>query len=348
VLEAKIPVLEKRMALNQLYVGVEGAFGLAAAVVIIAGARRLRALPVALGLGAFAFWLSTAGAAGVCFGAGSARAWIFALLGLIGAASLFGLAPSESSLTAALRARLGLPASPIAAPSARPQRRLDLVALLGASLVGLWLPASLDLLGKMRVSDSLRLLVFVGTCFVAFVGFLGFRPERAKTPPSLRAVLLAGALGFGTVTAADLAAQAGMLTVVETQQCFAPARAAKLEEVQKTAQKETTGARRQSQTQALAMLIALLAAPISEEMLYRGAFQRVARRALGGRWATLGSGLLFAVAHSFAFPTAWYNHVALGLAFAAIFEMAGGTAVALLASAAAHLLWNGWLSWLPV
>jgi len=160
--------------------------------------------------------------------------------------------------------------------------------------------------------------------------------------------MLAATLGFGVLAAADVAVRASFATVVEVQTCAAPDKVTALNKVQEQGSKETTAARKDTQTDVLAFFIAVLAAPLSEEMLYRGTLQRVARKAFGGRWAILLSGVVFGLAHMGAFHAAFYQHIGLGLAFAAVFELAGGGAVAVVASATTHLMWNLWLAEMPV
>ena len=60
------------------------------------------------------------------------------------------------------------------------------------------------------------------------------------------------------------------------------------------------------------------------------------------------SAAVFGFAHAQAFPAAFYQHFGLGLAFAAAFELAGGGAVGILASAVVHAAWNLWLAAMPV
>ena len=65
-------------------------------------------------------------------------------------------------------------------------------------------------------------------------------------------------------------------------------------------------------------------------------------------WANTWPESYFTFAHALAFPTAFYQHFGLGLAFAAVFELAGAGAVGVVASAATHAMWNGWLATMPV
>ena len=334
--------IERAVAMRWAYGAVEGAVGLAAALVVVVGLRRARALPAAVGIGAGLWWLFLAGQPDRCFGLHAYREWLLALLGLGGAAASIALAPSETKLVERLRARLGL------ARPAREPRDPDLLALLGAIWAGLLLPFLLRWLGAIGLPDLTRAAFFILFCLGVFLGMLAYRKEPSRVAPKLSALALAAALGFGVTTACDVAARATLATVVEAQTCVSPASANKLKGVQEKSAKETTAARKETQTQALAFWIAVLAAPLAEEMLYRGTLQRLARRRLGGRGSMLLSAGVFGVAHALAFPSAFYQHFGLGMAFAAVFELAGGGAVGVVASAATHAMWNGWLATMPV
>ena len=336
--------IERAVSMRWTYAAVEGFLGLAAIVIIVAGLRRFRAIPIAVGMGAGVFWLFHAGQPDKCFR--SFREIVLALLGFTGAITAFVLAPSETKIGRDLRARLGIGVPDLSLRMTRGDR--DLFALLAATWAGISLPFLLNGLGKAGVPDLARATFFVGFCLAAFLGFLAWRKESSKVAPKLQMLALAAALGFGVTTACDVAARAALATVVEAQTCINPESAKKLRGVQEASAKETTAARKETQTQALAFWIAVLAAPLAEEMLYRGTLQRIARRRIGARWAMLLSGSVFGVAHALAFPDAFYQHFGLGLAFAAVFELAGGGAVAVVASAATHAMWNGWLAAMPV
>ncbi|MGZ5966293.1 MAG: CPBP family intramembrane glutamic endopeptidase [Polyangiales bacterium] len=336
--------IERAVSMRWTYTAVEGFLGIAALLIIIAGFRRLRAVPIAIGMGAGIFWLFHAGQPDKCFR--SFREIILALLGFFGAIAAFALVPSETKIGKDLRERIGIGVPDLSKRMTRGDR--DLLALLAAAWAGLSLPFLLNGLGKAGIPDLARATFFVGFCLAAFLGFLAWRKEESKIAPKLPMLALAAALGFGVTTACDVAARAALATVVEAQTCINPESAKKLKGVQEASAKETTAARKETQTQALAFWIAVLAAPLAEEMLYRGTLQRVARRRLGSRWAMLLSAGVFGVAHALAFPDAFYQHFGLGLAFAAVFELAGGGAVAVIASAATHAMWNGWLAAMPV
>lgn len=336
--------LDRAIAMRWTYGGVEAAIGLAAAVVVLLGFRRLRALPIAVGFGAGLWWLFHAGAPDRCFGPKAFREMLLAVLGIGGAIVTLSLAPSETKIVGNLRERLGLASRKV---TIGPQDQ-DLIATLAAVWAGLLLPFLLRWLGTIGLKDLARAAFFVFFCLVAFLAFLAWRREESRVAPKLSVLALAAALGFGVTTACDVAARATLATVIEAQSCVSPASANKLKKVQESSAKETTAARKETQTQALAFWIAVLAAPLAEEMLYRGTLQRIARRRLGSRSSMLLSAGVFGIAHALAFPAAFYQHFGLGLAFAAVFELAGGGAVGVVASAATHAMWNGWLATMPV
>lgn len=337
---AKHAKYDRAIAMKWTYAGIEGAVGLAALIVVLAGLRRFRAIPIALGFGAALWWLFHAGQPDRCFRA--PRELTLALLGLTGAIATLVLAPSETRIIHALRHRLGLVRPDTAA------MKQDLLATVAAGWAGVALPFFLRGLGTAGVGDRVRALFFVGFCFFAFLGFLAWRREESRVAPMLPKLALIAALGFGVTAACDVAARATLATYIEAKTCVSPESAAALKKVQESSAKETTAARKETQTQTLAFLIAVLAAPIAEELLYRGTLQRVARRRLGARAAMILSACIFGFAHALAFPTAFYQHFGLGLAFAAVFELAGGGAVGVVASAATHAMWNGWLATMPV
>jgi len=338
--------IDRAVTMRKVYVAVEGAIGLAGLLVVLVGARRYRSILVALGAGAAAWWLFHAGSGGRCFGGGAWRDLALALFGVVGAISALVLAPTETTVARDLRTRLGLP--PREDGGDAHSRRKDIAALIAAAWAGLSLPFMLDLLRRVHIDDRFRAAVFVLFCLAAFLGLLVWRKDLTKVPPSVQAIALVAVLGFGITTAADIASRATLGAIVEVQTCVAPESAKKLRAVQDQSGKETTAARKDTQTDSFAWFIAVLAAPLSEEMLYRGALQRVARRRLGSRLAILLSATIFGLAHSFAFQHAFYQHIGLGLAFAAVFELAGGGAVAVVACAATHALWNLWLASMPV
>ena len=335
--------IERMVTMRSAYVGFEAAILLAGCAIIFAGLRRWRPVVVALGFGSALWWLFQAGRPSHCFGFSSRREYLLAILGVAGGVTALVLAPSETSVIARLRARTKLPPS-----LDKKERYRDFVATLGAMAAGLLLPAIDALLSAMRIGTFLRVFVFVTFCTGCFLAFLSYRTEKSRLAPQFVAIAAAALLGFGLLGAADVGVRASFATVLEAQTCIAPDKVTSLNTVQEQSSKETTGARRDAQSNVLAFFVAVCAAPLSEEMLYRGALQRVARRALGGRWAILLSGLIFGLAHMGAFHSAFYMHIGLGLAFASIFEIAGGTAVAVLASAATHVMWNLWLSTMPV
>jgi membrane protease YdiL (CAAX protease family) len=336
--------IERAVSMRWTYTAIEGFLGLAALLIVIAGLRRFRAVPISVGIGAAIYWLFLAGQPDKCFR--SFREIVLALLGFGGAIAAFALAPSETKIGRDLRDRLGIGLPERSKFMTRGDR--DLMAVLAAAWAGISLPFLLNGLGKAGVPDLARAVFFVGFCLAAFLGFLAWRKEQSKIAPKLQMLALAAALGFGVTTACDVAARATLATVVEAQTCINAESAKKLKGVQEASAKETTAARKETQTQALAFWIAVLAAPLAEEMLYRGTLQRIARRRLGSRWAMLLSAGVFGIAHALAFPDAFYQHFGLGLAFAAVFELAGGGAVAVVASAATHAMWNGWLAAMPV
>jgi membrane protease YdiL (CAAX protease family) len=336
--------IDRAIAMRWTYGIVEAAIGLCAALVVISGLRRLRALTAAVGFGAGLWWLFHAGQPDRCFGPRAFRELLLAALGLGGAVTVIALAPSETTVVTRLRARLGFASrAVVVGPGDR-----DLIAMLAAVWAGLLLPFLLRWLAGFGLHDLSRAMFFVLFCSLAFFGFLAWRKEESRVAPRLGALALSAALGFGVTTACDVAARATLATVIEAQTCISPSSASKLKSVQEKSAKETTAARKETQSQALAFWIAVLAAPIAEEMLYRGTLQRVARRRIGSRGSMLLSAGVFGVAHALAFPAAFYQHFGLGLAFAAVFEIAGGGAVGILASAATHAMWNGWLATMPV
>ncbi len=343
--KARRTKIERAIGMRTAYAGVEAAIGLAALIVLIAGLRRFRAIPIAVGAGAGIWWLFHAGMPDRCFGPKAYRELFLAWLGLGGALAALLLAPSETKIARGLRQRLGLDRG---APGEGSARDRDLIATLAAAWAGVALPFILRWLGNVGLPDLQRAAFFVLFCLAAFLGFLAWRKDETVVPPRFRDLALAAVLGFGVTTAADVASRASLATVIAAQTCIAPESAAKLKGVQESSAKETTAARKETQTQALAFWIAILAAPISEEMLYRGTLQRVARRRMGARGAIALSAIVFGVAHALAFPAAFYQHFGLGLAFASVFELAGGGAVGVVASAATHAIWNAWLAGMPV
>lgn len=332
--------IDRAIAMKWTYTSIEAAIGLAAFVVIFLGLRRFRAIPAAVGIAAGAWWLFHAGQPDKCFRA--FRELPLAALGLFGAVATLVLAPSETRVITSLRARLGLRTEASVEP-----RNQDLFATIAAAWAGIALPYLLRLLATVRASDFLRTAFFVGFCFLVFFGFLAWRREESRVAPQFAKLAMIAALGFGITAACDIASRAAFGTAVEAYQCVNPA-ATKLKEIQASSAKETTAARKETQTQTLAFFIAVMAAPIAEEVLYRGTLQRVARRRLGARKSMLLSAVVFGFAHALAFPAAFYQHFGLGLAFAAVFELAGAGAVGVVASAATHAMWNGWLAAMPV
>jgi membrane protease YdiL (CAAX protease family) len=338
--KAKHAKYDRAIGMKWVYAGMESAVGLAALIIVLAGWRRFRAIPISLGFAAGLWWLFHAGQPDKCFRA--PREWILAILGLVGAVATFVLAPSETKIIEGLRARLGLHRVDTNA------LKQDLLATVAAAWAGVSLPFLLRGIGTIGIGDRTRAVFFVGFCFFAFLGFLAWRREESRVAPILPRLALVAFLGFGITAACDVAARATLATYIEAKTCINPASAAALKKVQESSAKETTAARKETQTQVLAFWIAVLAAPIAEELLYRGTLQRVARRRLGGRGAMILSACIFGFAHALAFPTAFYQHFGLGLAFAAVFELAGGGAVGVVASAATHAMWNGWLATMPV
>ncbi len=338
--KAKHAKYDRAIAMKWAYAGMESAVGLAALIVVIAGYRRFRAIPISLGFAAALWWLFHAGQPDKCFRA--PMQWVLAILGLTGAIATFVLAPSETKIIRGLRQRLGIHRENTYA------LKQDLLATVAAGWAGVSLPFLLRGIGAIGIGDRTRAVFFVGFCFFAFLAFLAWRREESLVPPVLPRLALVAFLGFGITAACDVAARATLATYIEAKTCISPESAAALKKVQESSAKETTAARKETQTQALAFWIAVLAAPIAEELLYRGALQRVARRRLGGRGAMILSACVFGFAHALAFPTAFYQHFGLGLAFAAVFELAGGGAVGVVASAATHAMWNGWLATMPV
>lgn len=336
--------IDRAIGMRWTYGAVEAVIGLVAAIVVIAGLRRMRAIAIAVGFGAGLWWLFHAGHPERCFGAKAFPQLMLALLGVGGAIATLLLAPSETRVIARLRERLGLPSRAVRVGP----KDYDLFATIAAAWAGLLLPYLLRGLGSVGLHDLARAAFFVGFCLASFLVFLAWRREDSRVAPRFAWLAVAAALGFGITTACDVAARASFGTIVEVQTCVAPQAANKLKKVQESSAKETTAARKETQTQALAFWVAVLAAPLAEEMLYRGTLQRVARRRFGSRWSMVISAVVFGVAHALAFPAAFYQHFGLGLAFAAVFELAGAGAVGVVASAATHALWNGWLAAMPV
>ena len=227
-------------------------------------------------------------------------------------------------------------------------RRQDWAAMLAALAACLGLPVFLQILGQFRISEQTRVVSFIAFCLFVFLGLLVWRPDRSKISTKFSILVLSAFLGFGITTAADVAGRAAFATVVEIERCVFANTRTNFRQIQQQSSRETTAARRDTQTQMLAFWIAILAAPIAEEILYRGTLQRIARRAVGSRMSVFMSGITFGLAHMVAFPRAFYQHIALGLAFAAVFEIAGGGVIAVIASALCHALWNLWLSKMPV
>ncbi|MBK7399108.1 MAG: CPBP family intramembrane metalloprotease [Myxococcales bacterium] len=341
--------IERAVGMRWGTVAIEAAFGLLALLVVLVGLRRLRPLVLAAGAASCSWWLFQAGRPDRCFH--SPRHLALSLMGLSGFVAALLLWPSERRVTRSLRERLGLdrPPSTAVAPTGLRMRDKDLVALVAAAWLGVLLPFLLRWLGEARVPDTTRAFVFVFYCLGAFLGFLAFRKEvLSRVRTSVGALILAGVVGFGFTVVCDVASRTAFGTYVEAKQCQSPEAGQQAKKVQEQSAKETTTARKDTQASALAFFITVLAAPLSEEMLYRGTVQRLARRRFGARWAMAISALLFGVAHALAFPTAFYQHFGLGLAFAVVFELGGGGAMAVVASALTHALWNGWLALSPV
>jgi membrane protease YdiL (CAAX protease family) len=340
--------IERAIGMRTAYVVAEAGILVAGVLVLLIGLRRWRAIPVSLGFGAAFWWLFQAGRPGTCFGGKAWLDWLLAAMGFCAAIYLLWVAPTETRIARDLRARLGLPVRAAKDHWLAGERRFDVAAALAAAAAGLVLPVVITALAKANAGNFVRVFVFVGFCSAAFLGFLSWRKDTSRVAPKLVSLMLAATLGFGVLAAADVAVRASFATVVEVQTCAAPDKVTALNKVQEQGSKETTAARKDTQTDVLAFFIAVLAAPLSEEMLYRGALQRVARKAFGGRWAIVLSGVVFGLAHMGAFRAAFYQHIGLGLAFAAVFELAGGGAAAVVASATTHLMWNLWLAEMPV
>ncbi len=345
----KVAALERAVAMRPYYLGGELVFALVAAIALGAGLRRLRGLSVVAGAAGAFWWLERAGRPDHCFGVkGRAIAeLVVTLLGVIGAIVAWVGAPSESSLAARLRERLGLPASrSVGAPSRASfrARRLDVAATFGAAALGLALPLTDNLLSRVRAPFVLRFFVFVAICAGSFFGLLAARRETARVPLDPVALVGAALAGFGLAAAADLAAQSAMHLVVDVTTCFAPQKAAAVQAIRAASERETTAARQDAASNAMALLVTVLAVPLSEELLYRGTLQRIARRAFGAPTALALTGVVFGVAHMSVYEHGFYQTIALGFAFAAAFEIAGGTAVAVVATALTHALWNGYLT----
>ncbi|GAC1351862.1 MAG: hypothetical protein NVSMB1_08990 [Polyangiales bacterium] len=341
--------LDRLVAMRRAYVGIEGTLAIAAALIVVIGSRRLRALVVAIGIGACSFWLFHAAASGRCFGVRSWRDLLLAALGLSGAIVAFALAPSETAVVRSLRTRLGLSTSTARGPlSTRRGFSQDVAAVIVASWAGLSLPFLLELMRRARLSDPFRASFFILFCFAVFLALLAYRVDDTRIAPRFQALALAALLGLGVTIGADIASRAALGVASEIAACVSTQSAKPFQALQTESGRETQSARRSAQSSGFAFLLAVLAAPLSEEMLYRGALQRIARRIMGARWAMLLSASIFALAHGFAFQHAFYQHFGLGLAFAAVFEMAGGTAIAVVACAMTHAAWNLWLASTPV
>lgn len=82
-------------------------------------------------------------------------------------------------------------------------------------------------------------------------------------------------------------------------------------------------------------LAVLVAAPIGEELLFRGFLYRVLRQRFGVTSALWTTALLFALLH--VAPHALVPYVGLGLAFGLVYEWVGS----LWANIVLHALWNG-------
>lgn len=341
--------IERTLAGRWAYELGEAGMALAGVIVVLAGLRRWRAIPVALGFGA-AFWFTfQAGNPARCFTHGALLDWTLALAGLVAAIGAIVLAPSETTIATDMRARLGLPPSvPKTKGWARGEHYWDVVSTLAAVAAGLVLPSIMAAFNVLHAGNVIRIFFFVGFCTAMFLAGLSWRRETSRVRPRLTTIVLAFSLGFGVLAAADVAVRASFATVVEVQSCVAPDAKTALNKVQEQGAKETTSARKDTQSDILAFFIAVFAAPLSEEMLYRGTIQRIARRAFGARKAMLLTAVIFGLAHLPVFPAAFYQHIGLGLAFAAAFELAGGGATGIVASAATHFLWNLWLALMPV
>jgi membrane protease YdiL (CAAX protease family) len=345
----KVTSLEKAVAFRPAYLSGELLFAVAATLALGVGLRRWRGMSVIAGVAGAVWWLQRAGRPEHCFGVkGKAAAeLVVAGLGLLGALVAWLAAPSESSIAARLRERLGLPPSPSVGALSRDtfsRRRLDVAATFGAAALGFALPLTDDLLSKLHTPFLWRFAVFVGICGASFVGFLAFRRERARVPLEPLALLGAALAGFGLAVAADLAAQSAMHLMVDVTTCFAPQKAAAVQAIRVASERETTAARQDAASSVMALLVTVVAVPLSEELLYRGTLQRIARRAFGAPAALAITGVIFGVAHMSVYQHGFYQTIALGLAFAAAYEIAGGTAVAVIATAITHALWNGYLT----
>jgi membrane protease YdiL (CAAX protease family) len=193
-----------------------------------------------------------------------------------------------------------------------------------------------------------RILFFVTYCSIAFLGFLSWRRERARSAPRFVQVALAALLGFGVLSASVVTMNDGLEVAVQLEKCRAPQTTGAAAQIQQQSARETRAARKDSQTDLLNFLVVALVSPLCEEMLYRGALQRVARRAFGSRIAIAITGVVFGLAHMSAFHNAFYQHIGIGLALGAVFELAGGGTVGIVASSLTHVLWNTWLVAKPV
>lgn len=345
----KVAALERAVAFRPLYLAGEILFALVAAIALGLGLRRLRGLAVIGGVAGALWWLQRAGRPDHCFGLkGKAAAeLVVAALGIVGAAVAWLASPSESSIATRLRERLGLGPSPSVGALSRASfslRRLDVAATFGAAALGFALPLVDDLLSKVHTPFLARFGVFVGICAGTFLGFLAFRRETARVPVDPLGLLGAAAAGFGLAVAADLAAQSAMHLMVDLTTCFAPHKAAAVQAIRAASERETSAARQDAASSALSLVVTVIAVPLSEELLYRGTLQRVARRAFGAPAALALTGVIFGVAHMSVYQHGFYQTIALGLAFAAAYEIAGGTAVAVVATALTHALWNGYLT----
>jgi len=330
--------IERWMRMQEIRLFAEGALGIVAAIVVVAGLRRWRALPIAVGLAAGFWWLFHAAERGRCFGASGVRELLVGILGLGGAAFALFIAPSESTIVRRLRERLGLPATDT--------DRRDTRATVMAVALGLLLPSLLVFLQKIGVRDSIRLAALILITLGAFALAIRVRPDAGTIPTKARVLVACALLGFGLATAADLGGRAAPATVLEIGLCARGRSAAPT--TLSASSRETLAARRQTQSSPFVFWSVALVAPIAEEILYRGVLQRLARRSLGPRRGMLLSTLVFGLAHLATFRAAVYQHFALGLAFSATFELAGGSTAAVAASAVAHVLWNLWLATSPV
>ncbi len=345
----KVASLEKAVAWRPYYLAGELLFAVAAAIALGIGLRRLRGLSVIAGVAGALWWVQRAGRPEHCFGVkGAALAEFGAMtLGVVGAVVAFVAAPSESSIATRLRERLGLAASPSVGAAARASfslRRLDVAATFGAAALGFALPLIDDLLSRVHTPFVARFCVFIGICFGTFFGFLAFRRETSRVPIEPIALIGSALAGFGLAAAADLAAQSAMHLMVDVTTCFAPQKAAAMQAIRVASERETSAARQDAASSTMALLVTVVAVPLSEELLYRGTLQRIARRAFGAPTALALTGLIFGLAHMSVYEHGFYQTIALGLAFAAAYEIAGGTAAAVVATALTHALWNGYLT----